>query len=135
MSLFSGSFAIQRNESELADTFLHLPGWHKVFILLNCFIMNGINISKCFQGFVFLNDINLGRYWPVQGPQVTLYVPKYFLKPWPAKNRLLVIEQDKSPCIVDDLACTVEFIDRPILNADTPAQMKLMKHVDIYPSP
>ena len=33
LSLFSGSFAIQRTESELADTFLHLPGWHKVINL------------------------------------------------------------------------------------------------------
>lgn len=30
MSLFTGSFAIQRNESDLADTFLNLSGWHKV---------------------------------------------------------------------------------------------------------
>ena len=82
-----------------------------------------------------MNDINLGRYWPVQGPQVTLYVPKYSLKPWPAKNRLIVIEQDKAPCIVDDLACTVEFIDRPILNGGTPDPIKLLYHVDVHQSP
>ena len=33
LSLFSGAFAIQRNESQMADTFLHLPGWHKVLVL------------------------------------------------------------------------------------------------------
>lgn len=33
MSLFTGSFAIQRNESDLADTFLNLSGWHKVNFL------------------------------------------------------------------------------------------------------
>lgn len=30
LSLFSGCFVVQCEESELADTFLHLPGWHKV---------------------------------------------------------------------------------------------------------
>jgi len=101
LSLFSSTFALPQNESDLADTFLHLPGWTK--------------------GVVFLNEVNLGRYWPVEGPQVTLYVPKFYLKPWPLKNRLIVVEQEKSPCIENDaLACAVEFVDRPIIDGDTP---------------
>ena len=27
------------------------------------------------KGVAFVNGFNLGRYWPVKGPQVTLYVP------------------------------------------------------------
>jgi len=100
MSLFSGTFAIDGNETGVADTFLHLPGWSK--------------------GIVFINGINLGRYWPVMGPQVTLYVPKYYLKARPLKNRLIIVEQDKSPCGVSRLDCAVQFVDQPILNAGTP---------------
>ena len=73
------------------------------------------------QGVVFLNEVNLGRYWPVQGPQVTLYVPKFYLKPWPMKNRLIVVEQEKAPCVKNgDPACVVEFVDQPILDGHTP---------------
>lgn len=101
LSLFSATFVVQQNESDLADTFLHLPGWTK--------------------GVVFLNEVNLGRYWPVQGPQVTLYVPKFYLKPWPMKNRLIVVEQEKAPCVKNgDPACVVEFVDQPILDGHTP---------------
>ncbi|EFX89607.1 hypothetical protein DAPPUDRAFT_303198 [Daphnia pulex] len=107
MSLFTGSFAIQRNESDLADTFLNLSGWHK--------------------GVAFLNGINLGRYWPVQGPQVTLYVPKNFLKAWPSKNRLILLEQDRSPCEKNELGCTVEFVANPVLNGDTPVKKRSTK--------
>jgi len=107
LAIYSGSFAIQRNESQLADTFLHLPGWHK--------------------GIAFVNEHNLGRYWPVQGPQVTLYVPKSFLKPWPAKNRLVVVEQDRSPCAAGSLSCTVEFLSEPIINGPTPADSPSIK--------
>lgn len=32
----------------------------------------------------------MGRYWPSVGPQITLYVPKYFLKP--EKNRIDILE-------------------------------------------
>ena len=54
------------------------------------------------------------------GPQVTLYVPKYYLKARPLKNRLIIVEQDKSPCGVSRLDCAVQFVDQPILNAGTP---------------
>ncbi|XP_032786676.2 beta-galactosidase [Daphnia magna] len=107
LSLFSGSFAIRRNESKMADTFLSLSGWHK--------------------GVVFLNGINLGRYWPVQGPQVTLYVPKYFLRAWPSKNRLIILEQDRSPCNENVLDCVVEFVAKPVLDGDTPAKKSSIK--------
>lgn len=32
------------------------------------------------KGLVFINGFNLGRYWPLAGPQITLYVPKEILK-------------------------------------------------------
>jgi beta-galactosidase len=42
------------------------------------------------KGIVFVNGINLGRYWKV-GPQQTLYLPGCFLKK--GKNQIIVFEQ------------------------------------------
>jgi hypothetical protein len=53
-----------------ASTFLHMGGWGR--------------------GEVWVNGNSLGRYWPGQGPQMTLYVPGPFLKPGP--NEVLVLE-------------------------------------------
>lgn len=47
------------------------------------------------QGFIFINGFNLGRYWPVVGPQVTTYLPKELLKP--TGNTIVVVEQQKVP--------------------------------------
>lgn len=74
-----------------------------------------------------MNGINLGRYWPIQGPQITLYIPKFFLKAWPSKNRLIILEQDRSPCEKNELGCQVEFVDKPILNGDTPFKARTNK--------
>lgn len=60
---------------------------------------------------MFLNDINLGRYWPLAGPQVTLYVPAAFLIPSPGVNKLVMFELESAP---QDL--TIKFVDTPILN-------------------
>ena len=70
--------------------------------------------SKLFQGQAFLNDFNLGRYWPVMGPQVTLYVPAsaFFQND---VNVLTVFELDKAPCDVQN-TCYVEMVTTPILN-------------------
>ena len=78
------------------DTFLSLNSWSK--------------------GVVFVNNFNLGRYWPVKGPQKTLYVPANILKPSPATNEILVFEIDSAPCQPPDYAdCFVEFVDTPDL--------------------
>ena len=43
-----------------ADTFLDMSGWGK--------------------GLVWVNGFNLGWYWPLLGPQLTMYVPGPLLK-------------------------------------------------------
>ena len=63
--LLRGSFTV----SKLGDTFLDLRGWGK--------------------GIVFVNGINLGRYWQV-GPQQTLYLPGAWLKN--GRNEIVVFE-------------------------------------------
>uniref|UniRef100_A0A670JUC4 Galactosidase beta 1 like n=1 Tax=Podarcis muralis TaxID=64176 RepID=A0A670JUC4_PODMU len=66
------------------DSYLKLPGWTK--------------------GQVWINGFNLGRFWPVRGPQQTLYVPGSFLS-GSAINTLVVLELQEAPdnpkfCIV-----------------------------------
>ena len=66
---------------EPADTYLALPGWAK--------------------GFVWVNDVLLGRYWEV-GPQRTLYVPAPLLRP--GANTLTVLEQHRGGTDLELLA-------------------------------
>ena len=86
--------------AEPQDTFLRLNGWRK--------------------GQVFLNGFNLGRYWPVAGPQETLYVPKYKLKGGGQENDLLILELESSPCTTSQSQCFVEFVDKHVVNATVP---------------
>ena len=94
--------------SPLLDTFLQLDGWHK--------------------GVAFINGFNLGRYWPIVGPQKTLYVPGTILLPHPAKNRVIVFEQEKTPCFhrshglnqLDHRRCQVKFVTVHDIDGPTP---------------
>uniref|UniRef100_A0A8D2EXC0 Galactosidase beta 1 like n=1 Tax=Theropithecus gelada TaxID=9565 RepID=A0A8D2EXC0_THEGE len=76
----------------VGDTFLHLPGWTK--------------------GQVWINGFNLGRYWTKQGPQQTLYVPRFLLFPRGALNKITLLELENVP-----LQPQVQFLDKPILNS------------------
>jgi beta-galactosidase len=42
------------------------------------------------KGIVFVNGVNIGRYWKV-GPQQTLYVPGVWLKK--GENKIVIFEQ------------------------------------------
>ncbi|XP_029157571.1 beta-galactosidase-like [Nylanderia fulva] len=52
------------------DTYLDTTGWGK--------------------GVAFVNGRNLGRYWPLVGPQITLYVPATYLRT--GENELILLE-------------------------------------------
>ncbi|KAJ0180433.1 hypothetical protein K1T71_003837 [Dendrolimus kikuchii] len=91
--IYEGLFTLPKGQKPL-DTFLDTTGWVK--------------------GFVWINDHNLGRYWPQIGPQVTLYVPGVWLRAAPAHNRLQILELIKAP-----LHLTIQFIDHPILDVPT----------------
>lgn len=86
------------NTSKPEDTFLDTSGWYK--------------------GVAFLNGFNLGRYWPVAGPQITLYVPASVLHPAPAKNNLVLFELDWAPCNSDwnTKGCTMTSISYPVID-------------------
>ena len=75
MTFWRGQFQLG-NSVEAEDTFLSLAGWHK--------------------GVVWVNGFNLGRYWPVVGPQVTLYVPGTILRSYPDTNDIILLEQVNS---------------------------------------
>ncbi|XP_059090616.1 beta-galactosidase-like [Tigriopus californicus] len=94
-----GTFKIPCSETIANETFLNLPGWSK--------------------GVAFLNGFNLGRYWPIVGPQITLYVPSVLLKPACQENSLVIFEQQKPGCDTQN-GCWVELVDTPNINGPTP---------------
>uniref|UniRef100_A0A804Q3A4 beta-galactosidase n=1 Tax=Zea mays TaxID=4577 RepID=A0A804Q3A4_MAIZE len=59
-AFYEGHFRID-NETEIKDTFISFRGWNK--------------------GVAFVNNFNIGRFWPACGPQCTLYVPAPILRP------------------------------------------------------
>lgn len=82
--LYQGTFTL----NETGDTFLDMEQWGK--------------------GIVFVNGINLGRYWKV-GPQHTLYLPGCWLKK--GENRIVIFEQQN-----DVRHTTVSGIETPKLD-------------------
>ncbi|XP_062258601.1 beta-galactosidase-1-like protein [Platichthys flesus] len=72
------------------DTFIKLSGWTK--------------------GQIWINGVNLGRYWPSRGPQQTLYVPGPLLSTT-RPNNITVLELEGAPAHL-----RVVFMDRPQLN-------------------
>lgn len=66
------------------------------------------------KGVAFWNGFNLGRYWPVMGPQVTLYVPRSLIKIGTNQLILLELERNSRSCLRFHLT------DRHIINGRTP---------------
>ncbi|EPB72383.1 glycosyl hydrolase family 35 [Ancylostoma ceylanicum] len=87
LGLYIGYFYVK----EATDTFLNTTGWGK--------------------GIAILNGNNLGRYWPSEGPQHTLYVPAAFVRR--GSNVLMMLElEGTSTC--QETSCSVSFVDQPI---------------------
>ena len=82
-ALYSGTFTLTKT----ADTYLDTHGFGK--------------------GFVFLNGINLGKYWQI-GPQQTLYIPASWLKK--GVNKIVVFDELKGD------HTKISALDHPILN-------------------
>ncbi|KAK9410435.1 beta-galactosidase-1-like [Crotalus adamanteus] len=72
------------------DTYVKFPGWSK--------------------GQIWINGFNLGRFWPVRGPQQTLFVPGFLLNT-SVLNTIVVLELQNAPSNPKVL-----FLDRPVLN-------------------
>lgn len=72
-TIFYGEFNLR--PSEIADTYFDSTNWGK--------------------GVLFINEYNLGRYWPLVGPQITLYIPKEILRV--GTNKIMMLELEKAP--------------------------------------
>ncbi|XP_074599706.1 beta-galactosidase-like [Brevipalpus obovatus] len=71
------------------------------------------------KGLAYVNGHLLGRYWPMVGPQVTLYTPGVWLKPYPEENELIIFELEPTECVLND-DCEINFVDRPLIDAPVP---------------
>ncbi|KAK0685320.1 BGAL galactosidase, partial [Pygoscelis papua] len=96
------------------DTFVKFPGWSKVrwCIARKGGEGGGAHLSpiSIFQGQLWINGFNLGRYWPCRGPQQTLFVPGSVLHVG-RPNNITVLELEGAPP-----APFLLFLDRPLFN-------------------
>ncbi|KAI1304941.1 Beta-galactosidase [Halotydeus destructor] len=99
-AVYGGAFMVPEGSNGL-DTFLRLDGWGK--------------------GVAFVNGVNIGRYWPDEGPQVTLYLPHVWLRPNHV-NYIYIFETDRSPCMLKS-ACVVSLTGTHVLNGTTPVNL------------
>ncbi|XP_038576307.1 beta-galactosidase-1-like protein isoform X2 [Micropterus salmoides] len=70
-----------------------------------------LKLNEWTKGQVWINGMNLGRYWPAKGPQQTLYIPGPLLSTT-LPNNITVLELEGAPPHL-----RVLFMDRPQLNA------------------
>ncbi|KAK6264230.1 hypothetical protein SCA6_019664 [Theobroma cacao] len=79
-SFYTGHFSIDKT-SEVTDTFISFRAWGK--------------------GIAFVNEFNIGRYWPTSGPQCNLYIPAPILRH--GENVLVIFElESPNPELVVD---------------------------------
>ncbi|XP_038141552.1 beta-galactosidase-1-like protein [Cyprinodon tularosa] len=69
-----------------------------------------LKLNEWTKGQVWINGVNLGRYWPAWGPQQTLYVPGPLLST-SLPNNITILELERAPAHL-----RVLFMDRPQLN-------------------
>lgn len=81
--VYEGTF----NLDKTGDTFIDMESWGK--------------------GIIFINGINIGRYWQV-GPQQTLYIPGVWLKK--GENKIVIFEQ-----LNEELKTEVRTVKIPVL--------------------
>lgn len=79
-----------------------------------------LNTRNLTKGIAYLNGHCLGRYWPSIGPQITLYTPGVWLKPYPESNELIVLEQEPTECVLRN-ECGIRFDAKPIIDGQTPS--------------
>ena len=77
------------------------------------------------KGIAFLNNKNLGKYWPRVGPQMTLYVPGVWLKPPCQKNTIVLFEQEYHEC--GSGSPHIVLTNQHVINGTTPTNSKSMK--------
>jgi beta-galactosidase len=92
-SFYFANFSIDRER----DTYIDMSDWKK--------------------GIVYVNNVNLGRYWEI-GPQQTLYLPSSVLRK--GKNSLIIFEHYE----VEDLS--IEFVKKPFFGKKSHIKKSLL---------
>ncbi|KAB5518257.1 hypothetical protein PHYPO_G00163650 [Pangasianodon hypophthalmus] len=94
-TFYGGTLEIPDHIPDLPqDTYIQFPNWSK--------------------GQVWINGVNVGRYWPSRGPQVTLFVPASLLST-KSPNNITLLELEVCPCTRGQ--CVVEFTHTPVINS------------------
>lgn len=88
---YSAVLSVSHDYESLPDTYLDTTGLGK--------------------GVVFVNGINVGRFWPEAGPQSFLYIPGVYLK----KGRNDVIVFDLQP---KGSSVTLKFVKNPVYSSE-----------------
>lgn len=109
-AFYKGKFVLPKNSPKEASTFLDPSGFYR--------------------GIALLNGFNLGRYWPIAGPQVTLFVPASVLNPNPQENVLTLLELEKAPCMGTGNKGVVKFVENPVLDGSVPTYAQKTVYVD-----
>lgn len=89
----------------------YLPSFYLGYLMLDTVGDTFFNSSGWGKGQLIINGINIGRYWPQAGPQMTLYVPSSFLSGF---NQVILFELDQPGNCDDKFICYVDFVDHPI---------------------
>lgn len=97
------------------DYFLKIFFYLLLYVIIYTCICS--TVFLIFQGIAFVNGVNIGRYWPHEGPQVRLYVPKFALQK--GHNEIGLLEVEK--CLCEDTPCFVTFHDKPLINSTVPS--------------
>jgi beta-galactosidase len=106
-TVYKGEFVLK--SAQPADTFLQMCGWTK--------------------GQAFINGFNLGRYWPIKGPQVTLYIPAGTLYAAPKPNVLVMVELDGAPSTHNATAHDyVQLVKDPIIDGRCSSPSSIERH-------
>jgi hypothetical protein len=71
-----------------------------------------------YKGIAWVNDFCLGRYWPIMGPQQTLYVPHGILKT--GDNSITLFELESAPDGSPGHNVSVTFTNVHQINGPTP---------------
>lgn len=98
-AFYMGTFVLPDKPDYPLDSFLQVTGWTK--------------------GVAFLNEHNLGRYWPLVGPQETLYAPSVFFRSYPQTNTIVLFELEHSPCR-EEGKCSIQFVNKAVINGTVP---------------
>lgn len=69
-----------------------------------------LDTSKLGKGVVFVNGVNVGRFWPKAGPQRFLYIPGVYLKK--GNNNIVVLEFQPKGSLI-----TLKFTKTPVYSS------------------